>query len=396
MKIVWICSFSNKKIQEKLPLWKNVTEFAPWITLSIEEFKKHPHIELHIISPHDYLKRSVSFQERNIYFHFFPIGIPFLHRHWPGFFKIDYWTKYKSNRKKIKNIINKIKPDLINLHGAERTIISTSIFDFKNYPILITIQGFQSLIPAENLTKNIKRIVEIEKKILTKFKHFGIRFNFMKDYIIQFNPNAIFHWFNYPIKKPSIIKSVEKKYDCIYFARLAKVKGVEDAIDAFRIVVKKKMNAKLAIVGKAASNEYLDFLKSKSKNNGIEKNIDFLGFMPTQAEVHKILAQSKISILPTYNDILPGTIIESMMARVPVIAYDVGAIPDVNSKEENIIIVQRNNIKDLANKILMLLENSDIRINYEEKGYKFATEYFDNARAIENMINSYKNIINKS
>ena len=145
MKIVWLCHFSNEKVQEILKPRKKIGEMASWIFSLIDLFEGLSSIELHVVSPHEYIKSDSNFELNGIYYHFFNAHIPFLGRHWPVIFKFDYWTDFFFNKTKIRKIINRINPDLIHLHGAENAYYSSSIIQFKDkYPILVTIQGFVS------------------------------------------------------------------------------------------------------------------------------------------------------------------------------------------------------------------------------------------------------------
>jgi len=82
-----------------------------------------------------------------------------------------------------------------------------------------------------------------------------------------------------------------------------------------------------------------------------------LGFLQNHADVHEIAINSKMTVLPTYNDILPGTIIESLKAGIPVVAYAANGVVDFNSKSNIIKLVELGNIQELADEILNLIYN---------------------------------------
>ena len=58
LKIVWICNFSNAEVQTKLPLWKNANECGILISNLLKDYETREGIELHLISPHNYLKKQ--------------------------------------------------------------------------------------------------------------------------------------------------------------------------------------------------------------------------------------------------------------------------------------------------------------------------------------------------
>jgi hypothetical protein len=94
LKILWMCYFSNSKIQEIIKPFKPVREFSPWMRSMIHLFENDKKIELHIVSQHEWINRNKNFNRNGISYHFFNSGIPFIGRHWPGFFKLDSWTDF--------------------------------------------------------------------------------------------------------------------------------------------------------------------------------------------------------------------------------------------------------------------------------------------------------------
>jgi len=119
----------------------------------------------------------------------------------------------------------------------------------------------------------------------------------------------------------------------------------------------------------------------------IQDNVEFKGFFASQHDAHKEVIKAKIKVLPTYYDVIPGTILECMYMGLPVIAYAVGAIPELNSERKSIILVERGSITGLSNKIIQLLNDDELRNKITEKGRITAKTNFDN-QAIYNDISS--------
>ncbi len=378
LKVVLICHFSNAHIQEIIKPKRKLAEMAPWVTNFIKVFQNRDDIDLHIISPHRWITRYKTFEEKGIIFHFFNPGIPFYGRHWPSFFRFDKLTHYLFNKIRVAKIINKINPDIIHLMGAENAYYSSTILQFKfKYPILVTIQGFIS--HSNTISKDVLYKKTIEKKILKTFKHFGYRTETMGESIKAINKQAILHWHSFPIfvREPLNIDFDNKKFDCVFFARISKDKGIEDLLEAMALVKEIKSNISLLVIG-SSNKGYADFLKRECVKLDISDNITWAGFLPTQEEVHIMASNAKICVLPTYNDIIPGTIIESMFLKIPVVAYSAGSIHEINSNEEIISLVEIGDINRLAKSIISLLSNEKLIKDKAEKGYKRAFELFEN------------------
>jgi len=398
LKVVWICHFSNKEIQSLLPLKKKIEEFAPWISLGIKEVIKSSIIELHVISPHKFLNRQVDIEKDNIFYHFYNSGIPFYGRHWPAFFRFDVLSNFYGNKKVISKIVNKLNPDIIHLHGAENAYYSSSILRlYKKYPVLVTIQGFITRSSNNKDSIYTKRRVCVEKEILKKLNNFGIRNSEMRNHIIKYNPNAVFHYHEYFLNREKEVRRTEdiKNFDLIFFARINKDKGIEDLIKITGILKIKNPLIKVAVIG-TSSNEYMSYLQDQCKECNCEENVFFLGYLKTQADVFKVLSQSKISVLPTYNDIIPGTIIESMFRNIPVVTYNTGGIPEINDTEKRIEIIEQGKWIKMAEVIENLLFDSIEREKLAKKAKEYADNRWNNKQAMTDIISIYETILSQN
>jgi glycosyltransferase involved in cell wall biosynthesis len=370
LKVVWLCHVSNEEIQKEIRPLKRVPEYAPWITNLIPLFENDDSIELHIVAQHVWLPYSKYFKKNGVHYHFVRTGIPLIGRGWPHFFRADAMTNYYMWKRKARKIINKIKPDIIHMHGAENQFC-TAITQFHDkYPVFITIQGFAHKSSVQS--KHSQNRIHGELQIIKLFKHFGYRTKTMGADIKGINPEAVLHWHNYVIKLPTPV-AAEKNYDLVFFARLSKDKGIEDILKAVALIKKEKPDISLCVIGGGKTEN----LRELAAELGIEKNIYWAGFLPTQQDVHKVAASARISVLPTYHDIIPGTIIESMYLKLPVVAYDVGSIHEVNEKEKIISLVPKLNIKGLAIAIMEMLGEERLRRQRAERGFQRALEMFN-------------------
>ena len=392
IKVVWICHFTNDEIQSLLPVWNRVNEFAPWIPNLLKGFENREDIEVHIISPHDYLKKITKLKLRNIYYYFVPFGVPFFHRHWHHLFRVDVYSNFYFFRRKIKKIINSIKPDLINLMGAENSYYSSSILDFKlSYPVLIFIQGFISQFKDEpNPTIEFKKRIEIEEKILKLFKYYCGEQD-SSNYISTFNPNHEFFKIYFPVDEVSVsnTKDSGKKYDCIYFGRMEKVKGCEDFVRVISEIKRKKSDVKACMIGWGD----LKPLQALAKELHCNENIEFIGFVKSQKELFEYVKASRVFLAPPHKERLSSTIREAMLLKVPIVAYATGGIPYVNEFDENIYLVETGDYEEMALKALLLINNMPLSDQLAEKAYNYCIKEFSCKTNTERLISAYHNIL---
>jgi hypothetical protein len=98
MKVVWICRVSDPDINDRLKPLKSTPQVAPWISNTADYLSEYDEIELHIISPHEYISGIKEFNRNGVYYYFFNNNMPIWGRHWPGIFKWDIMTNYAHNK----------------------------------------------------------------------------------------------------------------------------------------------------------------------------------------------------------------------------------------------------------------------------------------------------------
>lgn len=398
LKVVWICHFTNEEVQKALCPIRRVNEYSAWISLGIEEVAKRDDIELHVVSPHRYISGVEHFVLQGIHYHFYNSGMPFVGRGWSGKFRFDLWTDFYWNKLYVKRIVESIDPHVIHLHGLENDYYSSTSLQFiGKYPFLATIQGFIRLqSSAAETDKNILSRIDVELQLLQQATHFGVRTEAMKVEILKHNPKAKLWWHEYFLNEPDEnslkLDWAEKSTDLIFFARLDKAKGVEDVIKAAEILKKDLPNIAVAIIG-SGSKAYEGYLKELAVAHNCAENIRFLGFLPTQNDIYKYLNASKACIIPTYNDIIPGTIIESMLRKVPVVSYKTGGIPDLNNEKELVLLADQGDIATLAANAYKLLTDKALNERLSSEAYTYAKARWSNKKAMDDIMTIYKSII---
>lgn len=373
LKVVWLCHFSNEEVKNILKPNKNIKEFAPWMPLAISTIENCKDLEVHVVSPYISIKELSEFTLRGVHYHFFPAltKIPYK-LFYNRYFRWDAITNFSSERKSINKIINGIHPDIIHLFGAENPYYSAAILDnIDKYPAILTVQGFASNSPR--LVGFDKTRSKIEQKIIKKMSSAFYESKVQANDIRKYNKDIDLTWHfygSYEITRPASTAPIEN--DIVFFARIEKDKGIVDLLHAIKIIRQDKPDVSLIVIGGGNISEFVKLAKELD----IEDNVKWLGFQKTRQDVHKKAITAKISVLPTYHDINPGTIIESMFLNIPVVSYNVGTNPEVNEYDECIKLVPKGNIEELANAILTLLDDASYREKLAEKANKRAYEMY--------------------
>lgn len=166
-------------------------------------------------------------------------------------------------------------------------------------------------------------------------------------------------------------------------SKLWEGKGHKVLIKAFKELRKDLEKAKLFIVGEG----YLeDELRSYAEELGISKSIVFTGF---RSNVSEVMACFDISVLPSFFEGMGRVLLEAMAMKIPVIASNVGGIPDLVKNNKNGILVTPGDVSELAEAMKKLLTNSEMSISMGESGYQKATETFSAESMNEKILSVY-------
>lgn len=132
----------------------------------------------------------------------------------------------------------------------------------------------------------------------------------------------------------------------VMLGRLGERKGAYDLVNAVEQAMKQNPKIKLYMAGDGE----IDKVKALIAEKKLENNIEVVGWVDFADKV-KLLKKSATVVLPSYNEGLPMSILEGMAAGKAIISTTVGAIPEVVSKE-NGILIQAGDVPALAEALL--------------------------------------------
>ena len=181
---------------------------------------------------------------------------------------------------------------------------------------------------------------------------------------------------------------LDKEYDAIFIGRLEKNKGIDLLLETASKLKTQILNFKMIIIGSGPLKENLKF---KIKNLKLQDVVLLYGWAKDQKEIAELLNRSKILIMPSYNEGGPRVVVEALACGVPVLATNVGIVPDLlkNGSGGEIIAWKAD---DIAQKASELLNNHDKYQRYSQSGPEIAKQ-FEGVTAIKNYAEKLKSLI---
>jgi glycosyltransferase involved in cell wall biosynthesis len=97
-------------------------------------------------------------------------------------------------------------------------------------------------------------------------------------------------------------------------------------------------------------NGEIEHLKDKIKKHKLEELVEFLGWITNTRKID-VLNSCDVFILPSYNEGLPVSVLESMSYGKTIISTNVGGIPEIVRHGENGLLINPGNLEELKNAI---------------------------------------------
>jgi len=157
---------------------------------------------------------------------------------------------------------------------------------------------------------------------------------------------------------------------------IGKRKGAFDVLDAIPKVAGKVKDVVFVFCGPGEFPEELEAFKGKITEAGLSPYIRYAGDI-TGHDLRDHYLSSDIFILPSYAENLPNSLLEAMAAGLPVVVSDVGAIPEVVKDGLNGFIIRPGNIDSIAEKVVILVQDSELRKAMGSRNIQLVKEKYD-------------------
>ncbi|WP_268035807.1 glycosyltransferase family 4 protein [Algoriphagus sp. PAP.12] len=258
------------------------------------------------------------------------------------FFDMKAWKEFS-------RIVKNESPDIIQANAADTlkfSVFSKKIFGW-NTPILfrnasqISFYINSPWVKFFNnyLYKNIAGVISVSNKSKEDFQSL---FNFSKAH--QVIPIGI----RIPTNQTHL-ESVDYPL-LVHIGGFSYEKNHLDLIDIFSNIHSQIPELKLWLIGEGALKEEI---KEKVKKFSLKDSVIFKGAIPNPFE---IIPRNAIFVLPSKIEGLPAVILEAFAYKIPVIAYNVGGIPEVLINEKTGYLIPKSDQMAFKDKIIQILQ----------------------------------------
>jgi len=282
---------------------------------------------------------------------------------------------------KIYKILKKEKPDIVHTHSSKAGIIGRWAAYYAKVPLIIhTFHGFgfndeqnyfvrKIYILAERLTAKITdKLVAVsyeniskglKNKIGNELQYTMIRSGIkLQDYQIDID---------FEKKKKEF--GLKNEHIVGMIACFKKQKAPLDFIKTAKSVCAEKPDAKFILVGDGVLRKRIE---AEIKKLNLEKNVILTGWRKDTNEIIKIF---DVFVLTSLWEGLPRVIVESMSAGIPVVATYIDGTKEIVQEGLTGFVVHPHETEKMAERILRLLNNPDLRKKFSQVAKKRVQEF---------------------
>ncbi|MBI1869914.1 MAG: glycosyltransferase family 4 protein [Chlamydiae bacterium] len=172
-------------------------------------------------------------------------------------------------------------------------------------------------------------------------------------------------------------------------ANFRKMKGHRYFIEAADILLKERKDFYFVIAGEGKDREKYEL---EVKKRGITGRFRFLGFV---ANIYEALALMDIFVLPSEWEGLPLSILEAMAFGVPVIATNVGGVPEVIEHEKTGLLISPRDPIAIRDAVLKILNHPEKTQKMVEAGCCQIQQNFSEEKMIRQTLEIYEDLLGR-
>lgn len=246
------------------------------------------------------------------------------------------------------------------------TVHGSDVFSLQRFNMLKTFVLRQSDFCTVNSKATMETVLKLYPKTKVKLIPMGVD-------LTQFKRNKI---------NKELRKEFKNKFPVILgVGRLIKWKGFDYLLKAMPAILSRFPKSALLLVGSGPEEEKLKKL-AYDLGLKINENLFFMGNMP-HCELSKLYSSCDVLVSPSVTLSETGekegqglVILEALASGLPVVASKSGGIQDMIDGQSTGFLVKEKNPADIAEKVILILENNTYRKKFITNGLRLVQEKY--------------------
>jgi glycosyltransferase involved in cell wall biosynthesis len=189
---------------------------------------------------------------------------------------------------------------------------------------------------------------------------------------------------------PELKEKYQSTFNIIYVGGFDVVRGLKYLIEAAAKIKSHIPDLKIILVGDGIM---CGELQEQSLNLGLEDIVIFTGWQPSSS-IQAYIEIADICIIPHIrseqtDNSSPNKLFQYMFFKKPVISSNCVSLEKIINQENCGLIFKDKNSNDLSDKILVLYQNSSLKVELGNNGYEAVMEKFNWGKTVQKLLTIY-------
>ncbi|MCK5124887.1 MAG: glycosyltransferase family 4 protein [candidate division Zixibacteria bacterium] len=294
---------------------------------------------------------------------------------------------YFANIPKVKRLIKKYQPDIVHSHYASGFGLWGAVQNCA--PLVLSVWGTDIL----DAKRKPLTFGTITRRALKKAAAVTATSEFLVNSTISFYPpvksKIVRVPFGIPIPRGVASREYINGPTKFIFTKLFLANYAPDLIlKAFARALPEMPQASLRMIG---GGPMFDQLVDLRHELGIDNHVSIEDFIPHR-DASQAIREADIMLMPSHNESFGVAAVEAASFGIPVIATNVGGIPEVVRDKVNGLLINPGDVGALSDAMIELANNPALRKRMGEEGMKIASENYDEQACLDKMEAIYQKV----
>jgi glycosyltransferase involved in cell wall biosynthesis len=301
----------------------------------------------------------------------------------------------------------KDSPDIIHTIGIRsfQSFIAAIIAKKKKIPLVISDQGGLTTHPDLDSGGVFKKILyklqtPMIRFIVNNSTKISVANEYEKEIFAKIQPTSkievVRNGINLAMMKTKT-NNFKKKHGIplpfvLFIGRFSKIKGIDILLHAIKILKDEHDLKNISFVIMGVDFGFQNQMMQMIDDFGIKEKIHVIT-NPSRDDVIAAYGESEFLVLPSRWELSPLTPLEGFAFKKTVISSDIHGIPYTLSKDENCILIEVENYKELANSIIELIVNKEKRTRLGISGYNIVNSELNSRTMVKKTLKIYETIV---
>jgi len=341
----------------------------------------------------------------------------------------SFFTRWISRKhySAVKKIIAQFEPDILHAHSLSMRISPLPLLAAKEkkIPVVMTVHDFNYVCPRKWMiykdknscsygfglrclvsncfsNKNNRLCMPYHNlRWLKIFLHRCMLKKYVQTFICpskilgqwmekSLDVRDVVHIPNFIEGKFSSRMNIQNYNQLLFIGRLSKEKGVDCLLKAMPLILISCPDTFLTIVGDGPERKKLEYLANSLK---IDRNVYFAGMVDNE-KLPGYYAKATICILPSlWMENCPVAGLEALAFGKPLVGSNVGGIPEIIQEGKTGFLFRKDDHKDLAEKINLLMKDEELVDNLSKNSFSFFEQNFTEEKHFERIFSVYRTLV---